>query len=310
MAHLDVRTLNPDRHLSSIISLAQEVETVEHHRALADHRWIDLTNHHAESLESLVVVDLDTEVVAGILTRNATNKGIEFELAIRPSYPYALVVQELLDRALSDSTIPTTQRVSLWIPNPNQERDRLYRSLGFHADREVLQMRRTLPFEGRLRPEALKFRTFQPGVDEAAWLSVNNRAFEWHPDQGDWDLATLREREGEPWFDPNGFFVVDDGTRMQGFCWTKIHHDCQPPVGEIYVIAVDPEDAGKGIGKALLFEGMHYLGEVRKLSSIMLYVERSNEGAQALYQSYGFSIDHADRRYVLFPSTNALPDDH
>ncbi|WP_298212584.1 mycothiol synthase [Ferrimicrobium sp.] len=308
MAHLDVRVVNPDRHLSSIISLAQEVEAVEHHRALADHRWINLTNQHAESLDTLVVIDLDTEVVAGILTRSATNKGLEFELAIRPSYPYELVVQELLDQALSEPPLLVTQRVSLWIPNPTQERDHLYRSLGFHPDREVLQMRRALPVEGLKRSGRLSFRTFQPGIDEVAWLRVNNRAFEWHPDQGDWDSATLRERESEPWFDPAGFFVLDDGTHLQGFCWTKIHHDCQPPVGEIYVIAVDPQDAGKGIGKGLLAEGLYYLGEVRKLSSIMLYVERSNENAQALYQSFGFSTDHTDRRYVLLPTKGISPD--
>jgi mycothiol synthase len=299
MAQLDVRTINSDLYLPSIISLAQEVEAVEHHRALADHRWINLTNYNAQNLTSLMALDVDTQVVAGILTRSQTSKGVEFELAIRPSYPYTLVVGELLQRALADAVTYLTPRVSLWIPNPTEERDRLYRNFGFHSDREVIQMRRTLPYTEYRPDPSVTIRNFAPGVDESAWLNVNNRAFEWHPDQGDWDLETLQEREREPWFDPAGFFVVGDHDRIEGFCWTKIHHDAHPKIGEIYVIAVDPDSAGKGLGRVLLAEGMHYLGDVCRLPSIMLYVERTNQGAQSLYQRFGFLADHCDRRYVL-----------
>ncbi len=71
----------------------------------------------------------------------------------------------------------------------------------------------------------LETRPFRPGLDEEAWLVVNNRAFDWHPEQGGWDTSTLKARESQPWFDPEGFLLHEEGSprRLAGFCWTRVH---------------------------------------------------------------------------------------
>jgi mycothiol synthase len=137
------------------------------------------------------------------------------------------------------------------------------------------------------------------GADDDAWLEVNNRAFAWHPDQSDRTRADLAALQAEAWFRPDGFLVHegDDGI-LDGFCWTKIHADHEPPLGEIYVIGVDPGRHGHGLGRALVVAGLDWLA-TQGLGQAMLYVEADNEPARHLYRSLGFAEHHAHQWWRL-----------
>jgi mycothiol synthase len=142
-------------------------------------------------------------------------------------------------------------------------------TLGFTQARVLWQMRRSLlaPLAEPHLPEGVRLRPFVVGADEREFLRVNNAAFDWHPEQGGWDLDQVKLREAEPWFDPNGFLLaVDADDRLLGFHWTKVHGDgghSHEPIGEVYVLGVDPSARGMHLGAALTLAGLRHLRDRR-----------------------------------------------
>jgi len=193
---------------------------------------------------------------------------------------------------------PPDEALPRWAHEATEDDDRAAAEAGLHKVRELFQMRRPLPVEASVEGPGprLATRPFVVGHDEEAWLRVNNRSFAGHPDQSGWTSSDIEGREAEPWFDPAGFLLheSDDGTLM-GFCWTKVH-DTDPPMGEIYVIGVDPDFFGRGLGRALVLAGLDHLAG-RGLRVGMLYVESTNVAAVHLYERLGFTVHHSDRAY-------------
>jgi mycothiol synthase len=194
--------------------------------------------------------------------------------------------------------------VNWWVLGSDEVLDSAASDVGLDEVRTLLQLRVPLPLTGRAGA-GVEVRAFRPGVDERAWLEVNNAAFHWHPEQGGWDLDTLEQREREPWFDPQGFLLYERDGRVAAFCWTKIHDDTDPVLGEIYVIAVHPDFHGLGLGRALTAAGLQHLAD-RGIQTGMLYVDGTNSAAISLYQSMGFEVHRIDRAHFgIVPPTPA-----
>jgi mycothiol synthase len=226
------------------------------------------------------------------------------ELTVDPGADGAPAIADaLLGASLNQVRALGGGNLRLWQSKATAADDARASAHGFRLERNLIQMRCPLPLP---RPDAaagsapgtpIATRPFRPGGDEEAWLATNNRAFASHPEQGHWDLATLLEHESEPWFDPEGFLLLEEGGRLVGSCWTKIHASTDPPLGEIYVIGVDPEFHGRGWGRALTRAGLDWLAG-RGLRVGMLYVDADNRAAVSMYRSMGFAEDHVDRAYV------------
>ena len=82
----------------------------------------------------------------------------------------------------------------------------------------------------------------------------------------------------EPWFDPAGLLVaMNDDDRLLGFHWTKRH---SATLGEVYVVGIDPDAQGLGLGPTLVDAGPATPARDGGLDDVLLYVESDNVPAR------------------------------
>ena len=210
----------------------------------------------------------------------------------RPQYPNVH-----LDAAIETVRGHGGGQLVLWVEQVDDRLDAIARAAGAQPWRDLLQMRCPLP---AARSEVATRAYIDADLD--TFLEVNNRAFAWHPEQGNMTRADVESRRQEPWFDADGFRIYEHEGRVAAFCWTKVHAPNvllgDPAMGEIYVIAVDPVLHGRGLGKALTLAGLQWLAD-RGLATAMLYVEHDNESAVRTYERIGFTVHHVDRAYQI-----------
>ncbi len=301
MARIDVkRQLGPGE-IAAVQVLLDAAATADAHPALDEHTWLDLVQGGRAGFAGLVAWEPGHDHPVGYaqVSRKEDSWALEFVVDPHHRVPGSTIGVDLVTAAAAVIRGEGGGHLHLWVSQPRPEHDQVAAAIGLHTGRVLYQMRRPLPVEARITGDAdpPETRPFRPGVDEQAWLEINNRAFGWHPEQGGWDLDTIKEREGEAWFDPAGFLVHWVGDRIAGFCWTKVHADHDPPLGEIYVIAVDPDFSGRGLGRRLVLAGLDHLAGVG-VAVGMLYVDASNAGAVKLYIDLGFVVNHIDQAYV------------
>jgi mycothiol synthase len=287
--------------VEAVRALLDAASAADAHPALDEHAWLDLVEGGRAGFAALVATEEGHGHPVGYAQVNRGRDSWSLEYVVDPHHrvPGNPIGADLVHAAARLIRAEGGGHVHLWVSQPRAEHQRVAASVGLEPGRILYQMRRPLPLDQEVRgsEDPLEVRAFRPGVDEEAWLEVNNRAFSWHPEQGGWDLQTLKEREAQPWFDPAGFLVHHDEAGMDGFCWTKIHADHDPPMGEIYVIAVDPRASGRGLGRRLVVAGLDHLAS-RGLRLAMLYVDANNAAAVKLYVDLGFVVNHIDQAFV------------
>lgn len=227
------------------------------------------------------------------------------ELVVRPGYRRGGLARRMVDAVVDKAGANVAQdKLRLWAHGDHPAAARLAERTGFSRVRELLVMRafaEGADWPEPSLPEGVTLRTFVRGQDEQAVVDVNARAFDWHPEQGALTVEELREAERAEWFDASGFFLAERAGKVVGFHWTKVH-PADPdrfdgePVGEVYVVGVDPAAQAGGLGKALTLAGLRYLRE-RPLRQVILYVEGDNAPAIAVYSRFGFTRYAVDVQY-------------
>jgi mycothiol synthase len=295
--------------IADVLALARVAGDTDGAYPLSEHVVLHI-RHGGEAPAVHLLLRGPDGVLAGYAHVDTTDvvEGPSAELMVHP-----MRRRHGLGRALVAAAIATAAeadplgRLRLWAHGDHPSASALALGMGFQRARVLWQMRRSLyaPVPEPRLPAGVTLRPFRPGEDDEAWVRVNARAFADHPEQGRWTLWDLHVRMAEPWFDANGFLLAtgSDG-ELLGFHWTKVHgahrddsathaHD---PIGEVYVLGVDPSAAGLGLGTALTLAGLRYL-RGQGLEQAMLYVDESNTTAIRLYTRLDFARWTTDVSY-------------
>ena len=284
-------------------TLFQICHDADGHWPLGEHKYLGLVQgDDAASIGIVAETDDESATIIGYghLSPNRDDTGWGLELAFHPLWRSDTFLEELVHAAIEAVRTAGGDSLRLWVFRPSVAG--ALTSLGFNPERELRQLRCHLPLEHESSAlDTYAVRPFAAGIDDEAWIAVNNRAFAGHPENGSWTAEVLADRIAQPWFSPAGFLMAWDGDDLAGFCWTKMHAD---GVGEIYVIAADPDWQGTGVGKALVIAGLDHLARIDGATIGMLYVDAANRKAVQLYERLGFWVDHIDRSFIRFLATD------
>jgi mycothiol synthase len=304
----ELRTLPPHRS-GDVLALAIRAGQHDGVRPLSEQTVLEARRTAGEdptgTSTHLLVLDGETLVGYGHVDEGDP-EAPSAELVVDPGHRRRGVGGQLLDHVLL-----RWPAIRLWSHGDLQDARRLYTSRELVVVRELWQMSRPLAGEWSELPdsvelpEGLAVRPFRVGQDEEAWLAVNTRAFKHHAEQGRMTLTDLRERQQEPWFDPQGFLLVEDRTqldadgipRIVAFHWTKVEGSSGPTRGEVYVVGVDPDYQGRGLGVTTTLLGLRHL-RARGVQTVTLYVDGDNKAAIATYHRLGFERSAVDVMYA------------
>jgi mycothiol synthase len=306
--HYDVSDrIEPERR-PAIERLLTEVGLAERRQALSDHLTLDLRNGGGDRFVAVTAAHEAERPAIAYAQASRANEAFAVEMAIAPAERSELdsLVAGLIDRLTAAISGSGGGAVNWWIHGDASLTDVAER-MGFVETRRLLQMRMPLP---SARSADVATRSFGVGQDEEEWVRVNNRAFAGHGEQGGWTTDALRLRESESWFDPQGFRIHERDGRLAAFCWTKVHAatEYEPEsIGEIYVIAVDPDFHGIGLGSQLTLSGLDHLSSLG-ITIGMLYVDAANNTAVTMYERLGYRTHTASTvHHLVVPSRSETP---
>ena len=312
MRCLEIKRQMASEDIASVSELLDAAARADGRRPLSDHLYLDLVNGGLDGFAGFLASEPGHDHPVAYAQISRGNDAHAFELVIHPHHRYemATIGPELIEAALEVVAADGGGRVNWWVFEPTSAHTAL-------ADDASLVQGRTLhPDATRTCPPACRSRsppgrscratTTRSGCGSTTARSPITASRAGGP------ADTFCQRQQEPWFDVDGFRVLDaaavdrdahdDGApdrRMAGFCWTKVHPATgdEQTLGEIYVIAVDPDFHGRGLGAQLTLAGLEHLAG-KGIDVGMLYVDADNTAAVTMYQRLGFTVHSTNAAFV------------
>ncbi len=201
---------------------------------------------------------------------------------------------ELLSYAIHRAKKLEAKVAHVNIAEDNEVAERVLSKLGFKSVRRFLKLRLALDKVRRqdIDQAVLECRHLRCG-EENKLTKIQNRCF-----AGTWGykpnpVEEIIYRTNLSNCSPEDIVLTYDGDKVFGYCWTEITYKGEAANGEregrIYMLGVDPDYRGMGVGKKVLLGGLNYLRS-KGIQVAELTVDSENKVACALYWSVGFEV--------------------
>ena len=277
----------------TLVQLAVEVQELEQTWCLISPldliESVGQPNHSFEN--NLFVAESAAEIVGYADVTPELNIGrVVLRWLVHPKNCGRRVAAKLADRAISRTRELGIMTIHVNISQDSLMAEQLLTQMGFTFVRRFLELRldlskTPLPEISEICPRC---RPLQPGEEERL-TQLQNRSF-----TGSWgyNANTVEEilyRIHLPNCSAEDIILVFHWDNPIGYCWTRTNFWKNKDTGRIYMLGVDPDYQGRGLGKRLLLAGLSYLkGKGRQV--VELTVDRENKVACTLYKSVGFKL--------------------
>ena len=220
---------------------------------------------------------------------------------VHPRHRPRGLVRRIVECGIQRAGALGVNRARVNIPQNNATARRLFARMGFEVVRRFLELRLDLSVTDELKTKRIvsPCRRLRRG-EEDKLTQLQNRSFS---DAWGFNPNTVEEivyRTRLPRCSPRDIIIAFDFDKPVGYCWTRtserVDEDMNGCKGHIYMLGVDPDHRGKGVGKRVLIAGLSHL-KGKGVRRVELTVDSANTAACALYRSVGFEVSAATLWY-------------
>ena len=213
---------------------------------------------------------------------------------VHPEHRRRGLAKELLSFAMHRAKELQAKVAHVNIPEDSVVAKSVLSRLGFEYVRRFLELRLDIskvPWQDT-DPAALGCRHLQRG-EEDKLTQIQNRSFAgiWGYNPNTVEAITYRINLSN--CSPEDVVLTLDREKVIGYCWTEITYEVEAGIGKrkgrIFMLGVEPDYQGMGVGKRVLLAGLAQL-KSKGLRVAELTVDSENKAACALYQSVGFEV--------------------
>ena len=207
-------------------------------------------------------------------------------VVLRDDRVHGVALAALLTAAAEVAVEHDARALEVWLRHAREDEVLEAAAAGFAVRRRLAVLGRDIDGAASSAPvpDGVVVRAARGGQDDAALLRVLAAAYP-EGDDGRWDAAAIAERRAADWFDADDLLVAEAGSEVVGLHWCKRRESDR---GEVYTLAVDPRQQGRGIGAVLLDAGLARMA-ASGCREALLWVDLANERALRLYRAAGFS---------------------